>query len=119
AGGGAEGGVRKDGRCQDRFEILLGFVLPEGGHGATEAGVGLAGDTAQDGQVDGDCLPGAAYSQRQRRGISRTGAMDKGESGRGCAVAFYAVSSRVFVEESSDYAGAHPGTRQGDCRCGG
>jgi AmmeMemoRadiSam system radical SAM enzyme len=59
---------------------------------------------------------GAAHAQRQRRRISRPGEMDQDESGRGCAAAFHAVSSRVFAEESAHHAGLDAGTRQGDCR---
>ena len=66
AGGCAEGGVWKDGRHQDRSEILHRVVLQQGRHRSTEAGAGFTGHAAQDGQVDGDRLPGAAYAQRQR-----------------------------------------------------
>ena len=43
AGGGAEGGVRKDGRGQDRPEVLLRVVLQRGGDRPVEAGAGFAG----------------------------------------------------------------------------
>jgi pyruvate formate lyase activating enzyme len=61
-------GLRQDGRGQDRSEGLHRVVLQrEGGYRAVEAGAGFAGHAAQDGQVDGDRLPGGAHAQRQRR----------------------------------------------------
>ena len=44
---------------------------------AVEAGAGFAGDAAQDGQVDGDRLPGGADAQRRRCGAPRPGAWVK------------------------------------------
>jgi len=53
--------------------------------------------------VDGDCLSRAAHAQRQRSGVRGLAQWIKANLGADVPLHFYAVSSRVFVEEP-----AHP-----------
>jgi hypothetical protein len=61
-------------------------------------------------------LPGMNDGDEELRGLAQ---WIKNNLGHGCAAAFYAVSSAIPAEESAYHAGAHAGTRQGDCRRGG